>query len=347
VSAQIKKNVKQLSEFLGIPFAGDGEVEIYGYSGIQDAKEGTITFLADVKFERFLENTRASAIIVGKEFDFQSLDIPILISETPYYSFVKVVELFTPRRELQKGVHPTAVIEKGVELNDNITIGANAFIGEGTEVGQECIIYPTVFIGRNCKIGEKTVIYPNVSVLDDTEIGSNVIIHSGTVIGSDGYGYIKVGEVHKKIPQMGRVIIEDNVEIGSNVSIDRATLDATRICKGTKIDNLVQIAHNVKVGQNTLIISQAGIAGSAEIGNNVILAGQVGVVGHIKIGDNTIVGSQSGVGKSLPPNSRCSGSPVVEHKTWLRATIAFSRLPEMLKRIKELEKRVFKSERED
>jgi UDP-3-O-[3-hydroxymyristoyl] glucosamine N-acyltransferase len=346
VAKKFKKKLKDLASLLGVPFEGDGEVEITGYSGIQEGKKGNITFLADAKFDKYLENTKASAIIIKKDYNNPDITIPILRSENPYVTFIKVVELFNPREHPAPGIHQRAVIEKKVEMGMNISIGANAYIGEGTSIGDDSVIYPCAYIGKGCTIGSRVVIYPNVSVLDKTIIGSRVIIHSGTVIGSDGYGYVNVSGIHHKIPQLGRVVIEDDVEIGSNVSVDRATLDETRICKGTKIDNLVQIAHNVKIGQNTLIVSQVGIAGSSEIGNNVILAGQVGVVGHIKIGDNTIIGSQSGVSKTLPPNSRCSGSPAFDHRSWLKSATVFPKISDMLKKLKELEEKVERLEGE-
>ncbi|MBU1626592.1 UDP-3-O-(3-hydroxymyristoyl)glucosamine N-acyltransferase [bacterium] len=339
---RINKKVRELADLLGIPFEGDGDVEIYGYSGIQDSKKGTITFLSDKKFEKFLDKTRASAIILQKGKEYPSIKIPKLYSEYPYFTFVKIIELFKPRRHPLPGIHKTAIIEESVHFGNNVSIGAHVFIGEKTSIDDGSIIYPSAFIGRNCKIGKNSIIYPNVSILDETEVGSKVIIHSGTVVGSDGYGYINISGIHEKIPQTGKVVIEDDVEIGSNVSIDRATLDETRICKGTKIDNLVQIAHNVKIGENTLIVSQVGIAGSSEIGKNVILAGQVGVIGHIKIGDNSIIGSQSGIGKSLPPNSRCSGSPAIDHKSWLKSIVTFPKIPDMLKKLNELEERINK-----
>jgi UDP-3-O-[3-hydroxymyristoyl] glucosamine N-acyltransferase len=341
------KTVKELAKLMSITFDGDGEVKISGFSGIQDGKKGTITFLSDKKFEKYLATTKASAIILEKGKEYPTVKIPKLYSQYPYFTFVKIIELFKPRKHPSSGIHPSAVIENGVHLGNNVSIGAHAFIGEGTSIDDESIIYPSVFIGRDCKIGAKSILYPNVSIMDESEIGTYVIIQSGTVIGSDGFGFMNIKGIHEKIPQMGKVVIEDNVEIGSNVSIDRAVLEETRICKGTKIDNLVQIAHNVKIGENSLIVAQVGIAGSSEIGNNVILAGQVGLIGHIKIGDNSIIGAQSGIGKSLPPNSRYSGSPAFDHKSWLRSIITFPKIPDMLKRLNDLEKKINKVDLEE
>jgi len=346
MNKNFKKKLRDLASILDVTYEGDGEIEIFGYSGIQEGKKGTITFLADAKFEKYLKNTKASAVIIKKDFKAISADKPVLYSENPYYTFIKVVEIFDPVIHPEQGIHKTAVLEKDVKIGKNVSIGAHVFIGNMTEIEDDSVIYPSAYIGKNCKIGKKSIIYPNVSILDRTSIGNRVTIHSGTVIGSDGFGYINVSGVHKKIPQLGNVVIEDDVEIGSNVSLDRATLEETRICKGTKIDNLVQIAHNVKIGNNTLIISQVGIAGSSEIGSNVILAGQVGVVGHIKIGDYSMIGSQSGVGKSLPNNSRCSGSPAFNHRNWLKSITTFPKIPEMFKRIKNLEEKIAKLDME-
>jgi len=334
------KSTGELAEYLGIPCEGDTSIKITGFSGIQDAKPGDITFLSDPKFANYLSTTEASAIIINRETDKSGLNIPVLISENPYLSFVKIVELFTSGRHPAPHIHEKACIAEDARLGIDIFVGANAFIGKNCTLGDGCIIYPSVYIGNNCRIGARTIIYPNASILADTEIGSDVIIHSGTVVGSDGYGFINMNGVHEKIPQVGKVVIEDNVEIGANVTIDRATLDETRICRGTKIDNLVHIAHNVRIGENSLIIAQVGISGSTEIGKNVTLAGQVGLVGHIKIGDGSIIGSQSGVNKSLPPNSIYSGSPAIDHRKWLKMVVSMPKIVDLLKKVKELEKKI-------
>jgi UDP-3-O-[3-hydroxymyristoyl] glucosamine N-acyltransferase (EC 2.3.1.-) len=239
-----------------------------------------------------------------------------------------------------KGIHKTAIIAKSVKLGKGVAVGPFCVIEEGAQIGDRSVIYASCYIGYKTKIGKDCLIYPKISIRDKITIGDRVIIHGGTVIGSDGFGFATVKGLHHKIPQIGTVVIEDDVEIGANVTIDRARFDKTIIGRGTKIDNLVQIAHNVVVGENSIIVAQAGISGSTVIGNNVTLAGQAGLVGHITIGDGAIVAAQAGVTKSVPPNTMVSGYPAREHESARKVIACVQRLPELVETIRDLKKRI-------
>lgn len=334
--------LSEIVERVGGKLRGDGSIEITGVAGIREAQEGDITFLADPRYEAFLASTRASAVILAKNGDLGDIDkAVVVVNENPYVAFLRAIEIFSPRdHDEPRGVHPTAVIGEGVELGERITIGPHAVVEDHCKIGSGTRILAGSYIGFRSRIGADCMIFPNVTIREDSAIGDRVIIHSGTVVGSDGFGFATTGGKHTKIPQIGRVVIDDDVEIGSNVSIDRATTGITHIQSGTKIDNLVQIAHNVVIGQNSLIVAQVGISGSTEIGSNVTLAGQAGIAGHIKIGDNVKIGAQSGVVKSVPANTQYSGFPAREHSVSRRIWAAIAKLPDLLKTIKRLSKRV-------
>jgi UDP-3-O-[3-hydroxymyristoyl] glucosamine N-acyltransferase len=262
-------------------------------------------------------------------------------TENPSLAFAKVVSLVTPIKiKHPKGIHPSAILADNVKLGKNIAVGAHTIIEDGVEIGDNTIIYGGCYIGFDTKIGKDCLVYANVAIRERVTIGNRVIINNGTVIGSDGFGYVKIDEVHQRIPQVGTVLIEDDVDIGANVAIDRARFDKTIIGKGTKIDNLVHIAHNVIIGENSIIVAQTGISGSSTIGKNVILAGQSGVVGHISIGDNVTVGAQSGVTKSVPPNTTVSGYPAKPHDTAKRVNACIQKLPQLFKSFSELKKKI-------
>ncbi len=330
--------LKKIAEIIGGKIVGNEKIKIKNIAPIDKAKEGDITFLTNKKYAKFLYSTKASAVILEEEID--QLNLTQLIVDNPYLCFAKLLTFFTKKDIKYMGISKKANVSKSAKIPKEITIMPGVYIGENVEIGEKTIIYPNVFIGDNCKIGKNCIIYANASIYYNTVIGDNVIIHSGAVIGSDGFGFAKDGEKYFKIPQIGNVIIEDDVEIGANCTIDRGALDSTIIGKGTKIDNLVQIAHNVNIGENCAIVAQVGISGSVKIGNNVVLAGQVGVAGHISIGDNVMVGAQSGIGKSLKDGSIVSGSPAVDHKKWQKWAVSYYRVPELIKKIKELEKEV-------
>ncbi len=331
--------LKELARLVDGELIGAGDVEITGVAGIKEAREGEITFLANSKYESYLASTRASAIIADRD---DCSPKPLIKVSNPYLAFLKVMSLFSGDRpeRLQKGIHPTAIVAKNARIAADVSIGAYCFVGEDVALGARTAILPLACLLDGVKIGEDCLIYPHVTVREQCVIGNRVILHSGAVIGSDGFGYAKDGEVNRKIPQIGIVQIEDDVEIGANAAIDRATTDVTLIKRGVKIDNLVQIAHNVVVGEDSILAAQAGVSGSTQLGRNVVLAGQSGLVGHIQIGDNAMVGAQGGVTKSVPANTRVSGYPAREHGSARRIYALIARLPELFKDLKRLAARV-------
>jgi UDP-3-O-[3-hydroxymyristoyl] glucosamine N-acyltransferase len=333
------KTLKELSAFVDGELVGDGDIMITGVSGIREAAEGDITFLANSKYLPLLEKTRASAIVTSRDVAIGHK--PIIRTENPSLAFVKIVSFISPDHTVHpKGIHPTAVIGKNVSLGKNVAIGPYAVIEDNAKIGQDSVIYSGCFIGHDTEIGSHGLIYPNVSLRERIRIGENVIIHSGTVIGSDGFGYVSVEGRHHKVPQVGTVVIEDDVEIGANVAIDRARFDKTIVGRGTKIDNLVHIAHNVVIGENSLIVAQVGISGSTVIGKGVTLAGQVGIVGHVEIGDNAVVMAQSGVSKSVPAGACVWGYPAKPQESAKRVNACVQNLPRLYKTISELRKKI-------
>ena len=335
----LKLTLSEIAKLVGGQLCGDPEIVITGISGIKEAKEGEITFLANPKYDSLLQATHASAVITSKETE--SSFKPLIKTDNPSVAFAKIVNVFAPNATCHpKGIHPSAIISPKAKLGSNVAVGAYTIIEDNSEIDDGAIIYGNCYIGNETKIGKKTIIYPNVSIRERISVGNNVIIHCGAVIGSDGFGFAKVKGVQEKIPQIGTVVIEDDVEIGANVTIDRARFDKTFIGKGTKIDNLVQIAHNVIIGENCLIIAQAGISGSTVLGKEVIIAGQAGLVGHITVGDNAIAAAQAGVTKSIPPNTMVSGYPARPHDVAKRVNACVQGLPEIYNRIKELEQKI-------
>jgi len=332
------KTIKELAELVDGRLEGNGSVIISGIRGIKEAKIGDITFLANRRYMAFVKTTKASAIIALPDI-FIPEDKVVIRHKNPSFAFAKLMDVLYPDKNFfYIGIHPTAVIGKGVKLGKDISIQPYVVIEDGASIGEKTVIGAGAFIGRKTSIGAGTLIYPRVTIREKITIGSRCIIHSGTVIGSDGFGYILVKGVHHKIPQAGTVIIEDDVEIGANVTIDRARFDKTWIKQGTKIDNLVQIAHNVVIGKNSIIVAQVGISGSTVIGDNVILAGQAGIAGHINVGDNAIVAAQAGVTKSVPKGVMVSGYPAAEHSNARKIHALVNRLPKLYEKVSNLEK---------
>jgi len=337
----MKKSVKEIAELLGAKVIGDPNVVVTGIAGIEEAKEGDVVFVGNPKYLYRINKTRSAAVIASQEI--KGFPKPIIKTDNPSLAFSKVVSLFSsPRKVMFKGIHSTVILGKDVELGQDVSIGPYAVIEDGVKIGERSIIYSGVYIGYESRIGSDCLIYPNVSLREKTVVGNRVIIHNGTAIGSDGFGYDTKNGVHHKIPQIGSVVIEDDVEIGANVTVDRARFDKTIIGKGTKIDNLVHIAHNVVTGENCIIVAQVGISGSTTLGKNVTLAGQAGIAGHLTIGDNVIVGGQAGVTKSIPANTFVSGYPARPHKEAAKINAYIQRLPQLNEKISELEARLDK-----
>ncbi len=335
----MQKTLKEIAKFIDGKVVGAEDTLITGVSGIKEASEGDITFLANPKYSSLMDKTHAAAIITSA--DAQKTTKPVILTENPSLAFAKIISMFMPDDARHpQGIDYTVVMGKNVTLGKDVAIGPYVVIGDNVVIGDKSIIYAGCFIGHHTTIGSKTLIYPHVSIRERISIGSRVIIHSGTVIGSDGFGFATIKGAHHKIPQVGTVEIADDVEIGANVTIDRARFDKTVIGRGTKIDNLVQIAHNVVIGENSLIVAQVGISGSTIIGNNVTLAGQAGLVGHITVGDNAIVTAQSGVAKSVPADTMVSGYPARPFMTNQRVNASLQKLPELFDLIKELKKKV-------
>jgi len=330
-----------IAERLGCELRGDGEIEIERVIGIEEARNGDLTFLSNPKYLPKLKITRASAIILSK--DAPDVNVSSLRSDNPYLTFARSIELFYSPPRPGGGIHPTAIISPSAKIGKNPSIGAYVVINAEVIIGDNVVLHPHVVVFHGVRIGNNLMAFSNVSIRENCEIGNNVVLQDGVVIGADGFGFAKRGDgSYYKITQSGKVIIEDEVEVQANSTIDRAAIGETRICKGAKIDNLVQVGHGSKVGHNTLLCAQVGLAGSTEIGNNTILTGQVGVAGHCRVGDNVIATAQSGIPSDVENGKMISGYPAIDNRLWLKSSVLFSKLPEMSKRIKEIEQKVDK-----
>ncbi len=337
--------VSEVAERLGAVCEGPEDVVITGVAGVRDAHPGEVTFLANPKYAADAASTRASAIIVPMAWD-RPCHATLIRVENPDAAFARVVEWFAPAPVRPvPGVHPTAVVAPDVRLGAEVSIGPYCVIEPGARIGARTTLMAGVYVGHEAEIGDDGLLYPHVSLRERVKIGHRVILHNGVVIGSDGFGYTVNAEgVRTKIPQVGTVVVGDDVEIGANTTVDRARFGKTVIGRGVKIDNLVQIAHNVFIGDHAVIVAQVGIAGSTTIGSRVVLAGQVGVSGHLVIGEGTIVGAQSGVSKSLPPGGYYLGSPAQPHEKTMRALAHLQRLPEWKKTIDQMAERLARLE---
>lgn len=333
------KTLREIAELIDGEVVGDDNIVITGISGIKEAVKGDITFLANTKYSPLLETTGASAVITSR--DIPKVSKPIIRTDNPSLAFTKIVSLATPEQTKHpKGIHPTAILAKDIELGKDVAIGPYTIVEDNVSIADNTIIYSGCYIGQYVKISEGVLIYPNVCIRERVSIGNRVVIQCGAVIGSDGFGFVTIEGRHHRIPQVGTVTIEDDVEIGANVTIDRARFDKTVIGRGTKIDNLVHIAHNVVIGENCFIIAQVGVSGSTNIGNNVILAGQAGVVGHINIGDNSVVMAQSGVSKSIPSGTTVWGYPAKPQDVAKRVNACVQNLPRLYNTITQLKKKI-------
>lgn len=336
--------LQEIASYLGGTVVGDPEAVVHGIGSLDDAVEGEITFLANPKYAAKVAVTRASAVIAAPGTDRHGKNL--VETGNPQLAFAKLLTLFTRKEAPPGGVMAGAHLNPAATIGEDVTIYPGVYVGEGVTIGARVVIHPGVVLYAGVSIGDDVTLHANVSIRERCKIGNRVIVHNGTVIGSDGFGYVPDGKKHFKIPQIGSVIVEDDVEIGANVTIDRGALAQTIIRRGTKIDNLVQIAHNCIIGEDCIIVAQVGIAGSAELGNHVIVGGQTGIVGHIKICDNVMIGGHTGVTNNVKEPGVYSGIPAMPHKDWLKATMTFPRLPEMRKSINELGKRVAVLEKE-
>lgn len=328
--------LSELAEITGGALDGDGNIIITGAAGIDDVSNGEITFLENDSLLARGEQSAASALIVPETV--LRCAKPSIRTAHPRFAFAKVLQLFAPSRPAPIGIHPTAVIGENVRIGKNVSIQAQCFVDDDVVLEDGVVLHPQVYIGAGTRIGPNTVLYARVTVHHHCTIGANVIIHSGAVIGSDGFGYVQNGGRHHKIPQIGTVTIEDDVEIGANVTIDRATMATTRIGCGTKIDNLVHIAHNADIGENCIICGQVGLCGSVTLGDGVMLGGQVGIGEHITIGREALVGAQGGVISDVPEGQFYSGYPARPHSEQMRQLAASRKLPELIKRLRRIEK---------
>jgi UDP-3-O-[3-hydroxymyristoyl] glucosamine N-acyltransferase len=336
---------QEIATLVGGEVSGDPGVRILKVSKIEEAGEGDLTFLSNPRYEKHVATTRASAILVAKGFNVELHAKPGLTFirvPDPYVAFLQILKKLTPQADpFLPGIHPTAVVDPSATVASGAALGAHVVVGRGARIGANSRIGPCCVIGDGAAIGDECQLFPNVTVYHDCQVGHRVIIHGGTVIGSDGFGFApKPDGTYEKIPQMGIVVVEDDVELGANCTIDRATMGQTVIKQGAKLDNLVHIAHNVIVGENTVIAAQTGVSGSTKIGKNVMLAGQVGIVGHIEIADRSIVMAQSGISKSTQAGKTYFGFPAKEHVRALKIEAVIRSLPELAKDVEELKKLV-------
>ena len=330
--------LEQVASLVSGNLEGEGSVEINGVRGVHDAKEGDITFLMQNKYLDVLKKSKASAVFVVKPVE---VSIPQIVVAKPELAFARLVKELHPEPRPQPGIHSSVVIGKEVVLGENVTLSAGVCIGDNVSIGNDVVLYPNVVIGNDCKVDDHCTLHPNVTLYRNTEMGRHVIVHAGTVIGADGFGYtLDEKGCHYKINQFGRVVIEDFVEIGANSCIDRAAMDTTLIKAGTKIDNLVQVAHNCTVGNHSILVAQVGLAGSCRLGHHVVLAGQVGLADHVTLGDQVTVTGKSGTFRDIENNAVVSGFPAVPTGTWKRYVATLPKLPDLARKVKELESRL-------
>src|SRR5687767_5656223 len=330
----------QIAALINGKTEGDANTSINSFGKIEEAQNGQLAFLANPKYEEYLYSTKASVIIINDGLELkQPITATLIRVPDAYTAFATLLGKYQQMMQQQLvGIQQTSYIAASASFGENVFIGAFAYLGENVRLGNGTKIYPNVYLGNNVIIGDNSIIHPGAKIYHECEIGSNVIIHAGTVIGSDGFGFAPQADgSFQKVPQIGNVIVEDNVEIGANTTIDRATIGSTIIRSGAKLDNLIQVAHNVEIGNRTVVAAQAGISGSTKVGKGVMIGGQVGVVGHINIGDGAKINAQSGVSKSIEAGKAVTGSPAHDYTSALRSQAISRNLPELEKRIKELE----------
>ena len=332
---------QQIAAFLRGTVEGDPEVKVSNFSKIEEGKPGTLTFLANPKYEHHIYHTEASIVLVNQDFTpTEPIHTTLIRVENAYTALAQLLNMVEQAKSKKSGVDSTAFIAPTASVGEDCYIGNMAYIGERVKLGNNCQVYPFAYIGDNVEIGDNTILYPHVTVYHDCRIGQHCILHAGSVIGADGFGFAPEGEQYKKIPQLGNVVIEDNVEIGANTTIDRAVMDSTIIRQGVKLDNLIQIAHNVEVGENTVMAAQVGIAGSVKVGKHCMFGGQVGLAGHIQIADDVTLGAQAGVISSVKEATTLLGAPAIQARNFMLSSAIFNRLPELYRTIGQLQREV-------
>jgi UDP-3-O-[3-hydroxymyristoyl] glucosamine N-acyltransferase len=332
-----------IAGFLNGEIVGDPDIKVNTIAKIEEGHPGALSFLANPKYEHYIYDTRSSVVLVNKSFvPSARIEATLIKVENSYEAFASLLRLVDQARPRKKGIHATAVIEPSAKIGSDVFIGPYAYIGDNCVIGDGCSIYPQVYIGDNTRLGKNCTLNPGVKIYHDCLLGEGCIIHAGSVIGSDGFGFAPQSDnEYMKIPQLGNVILEDNVEIGANVTIDRATMGSTIIHKGVKLDNLIQIGHNVEIGENSVMAAQTGISGSTKVGKNCMFGGQVGLAGHIKIANGTKIGAQGGIlGDVKEENTVIIGSPAIELRQFMKCSVIFKKLPEMKVKIDSLEKEV-------
>lgn len=334
-------SAKQIAEYIQGIVVGDENATVQTFAKIEEGMPGAISFLANPKYAPYIYETQSSIVLVNKDFEPEKeIKTTLIKVDNAYESVAKLLTLYEMSKPKKTGISPLASIASSAQIGTNVYIAPYAVIGEGVVIGDHTQIHANVVIGDNAKVGSHCIIYPNATVYHECRIGNNVILHAGSVIGADGFGHAPAADGYEKIPQIGIVIIEDNVEVGANTCIDRATMGATIIRKGVKLDNLIQVAHNVEVGANTVMASQCGIAGSTKVGEWCMFGGQVGVAGHSKIGDRLTVGAQTGIPGNMKGNQTVMGSPAIDAKLFARASVVNKRLPEMYSTLNALQKEI-------
>lgn len=332
----------QIAAIAGGVVEGDGNVTVNSFAKIEEGHEGAISFLANPKYTHYLYNTASSVVLVAKDFvPEHPVPCTLIRVDDPYATVASLLDMVQKMLQPEKkGVEQPSYIAEGVAIPDDAYVGAFAYIGRGATIGAGAKIYPGAYVGENARIGEGSILYPNATVYHNCVVGKRCIVHAGAVIGADGFGFAPTPDGYNKIPQIGNVVLEDDVEVGANTTIDRATMGSTRISRGTKLDNLIQIAHNCVIGRNTVMAAQGGVAGSTKIGSNCMIGGQVGFAGHIEVGDNVQIGAQAGIPGNVKPGSRLMGTPAIPMGNFARQAALLKRLPELVAKIDLLEKKL-------
>ena len=334
-------SAQQIAGFLNGTIEGDPNVKVSNFSKIEEGKPGTLTFLANLKYAHHIYNTEASIVLVNNDFKpEQPIRATLVKVENAYAALAMLLNLVEQSKSKKKGVDSTAFIAASATVSDDCYVGNFAYIGEGVKMGKNCMVYPHAYIGDHVTVGDNCVFYPHATVYENCIIGNNCILHAGSVVGADGFGFAPEGETYKKIPQLGNVIIEDDVEIGANTTIDRAVMDSTIIRRGVKLDNLVQIAHNVEVGENTVMAAQVGIAGSVKVGKHCMFGGQVGLAGHIHVADHVVFGAQAGVISDVKGVTTLLGAPAINAKNFMRSSAIFNRLPDIYRSLGQMQREI-------